>query len=277
MSLVSDYPDSSPHYATAEQIAGTGAPLLVKTTQLVAGTGTTIAPGATHPYPAVAVNQPGYHGSFQPVFSSAPVIPFVQVTLTWSDPTTGFVVATENYVIPGGLIAVPPITLASGLAKGAQLTVSVTNLDSSVGVTVNAVLNQDSIPRSRDYWHWLTSTFAGATIGSFNLPQLPVDETVGGILSGVTVAASTTRTWLFGMLPGTCNVGWTINSGDPTNTQLRITAVPASLYGTNNIIYQATSSPANFEVALPRAPISVMIQNLATAPVVASMAIIFSG
>ncbi len=128
----SDYPDWGVPQAQATDISLTGAPLLRLTSNLGNATGVNVPAGGQVSLLALAaVNQPSYEATFVvnlPV--NAGTIPFLAVTFSWVDATSGQSADIEVFIVPSGNGPAGPIRCyVMGPARGSQLTVTVTNLD----------------------------------------------------------------------------------------------------------------------------------------------------
>ena len=274
MSVVSDYPDYAPHVAHADQIAATGVPLLALPQQLYAISSKVIFSASTDFEALVPVKQPGYHCGVSVQFPAAATVPFVKVSLFWTDSMTSVNLASENYIIPGAQSPSVFTALGSGIAKGNKVQLRLTNLDPAQNATVSVTMNADSIPRSGDSWLWENALDSGLTVPGFTLPTLPDDESVLGMLGSVTVPAGGTSSFLFGMHNGPINVGLDQGGGPWTNITLQLAAAPSSAYVGNNPIYAAVNPPPSLQIAGPRSPVRVGLHNSATTAFTATMSLI---
>lgn len=277
MSVITDYPDNAPHVATASQIAETGVPLLTASS-VITGPGTfAIAGGGSKTYAVSNLAQIGYEALVTASFPAAATVPFIEVSLAWRDSVTNARMWSDSFIVPGATSPAFWVTRGRGQSKADQLIVTVTNLDPAQTVTYNLTVFQNSRIPPTDIWQWDNNSDNGSAIPGFSLPKLPDDESVLGILDGVTIAASQQNTYLFGMWDGLVNIGYEVNTGTASNLTIKIRPAPDGQYSTHNIIYSATGPPSNFQVAGNRAPLRVIVANAATTAMVMSLSAIRAG
>lgn len=274
MSVVSDYPDYSPHVATAQQVAATGVPLLTLATLLVNEGSKTIPGGNNLTVPAVLVSQIGYEIQVSASVPAAATNPFLLVELQWTDPATGILCGRDDFVVPMGTTGNPFLVIGSGPTKAAQLSVVVFNLEGTQTASVDLFILQNSRIYQRDSWHWDNPSLSGVTVPGFNLPVLPADQSALGYLSSAVVAAGSSSTYLFGMHSGLIQVGLDMGTSAWANVSLRLAAMPGSAYTANNPLYDTSNSPSTFQITGPRAPIRVTLSNTGTASTQLTMSMI---
>lgn len=274
MSVVTDYPDWSPHVANAQQIAATGVPLLTLSSLVQSASGLTIAGAGVHPFPAVTIGQIGYEVRIDASIPFSATIPFLEVQMIWTDPAANKIMATDTFIVPSSSGGQAFTVIGRGPSKAAVLQVQVTNLDPAQTATINISVLQNSRVYPRDDWRWQGNVAPSTNVPGFTLPTMPPDESVLGVLDGVTIAASSQNTYLFGMHDGLLNVGYEVNTGAASNLSIRIRPKPDGQYSAHNIIYSAVSPPSNFQIAASRAPLGVVVANSATTAMVLSLGMI---
>jgi hypothetical protein len=142
-----DFPDWQTPQAHASRIAATGVPLLRAGTNVKAGTGTTIAGGASSTLlTAGAISQPGYEISIQASMPAGTgTLPFVAIELLWTDVGSTLPTARRDIVITAGNAPANAVTsFFNGPCRGGTLQVIAKNLDPAVTVTLNWAINQTS-------------------------------------------------------------------------------------------------------------------------------------
>lgn len=267
MSVVTDYPDYSPHVAHAQQIAATGVPLLTLSTPLISTTSQNIAGNAVYTPPVKPVSQIGYEFWLQASTGAAATVPYLQVKMTWIDSTSGRAVATDSFVVPAASSPGGFVTIGRGPTKADQLSLTIQNLDPAVGATINLAILQNSRVYPRDTWQWQMGNVVGVTVPGFTLPTLPDDESVLGVLNSSTVAASSSSGFLFGMAPGALVQLAGATSGiTPSNVGLIVSALPAGVYTAGGQLLNTVLTTAQFsyQFIAPRAPLFVQWSNNAT-------------
>lgn len=267
MSVTTDYPDWSPHVANASQIAATGVPLLTKSTRLYQQATNNVGHGATASSGILPVSQPGYEIIVTAQFAAGTAIPFVEIQLTWTDSTTGFVIATDSFYAPGATQLGGLPVRGHGPTKADELTIGVTNLDTvnTVNITVTAL--QNSRVYAHDVWRFANSSASGKTVPGFTLAGLPDDESVLGLITGGAIPASGSASWLGGIGHGGW-VNWAGNTAGPAFASLFMTifAQPVGVYGGGGIVLRQQLSQAAFtyQCKAPRAPLLFEVTNTAT-------------
>lgn len=267
MAEVTDFPDFQVPQAHATAVAATGVPLLSKPNVLVSSLLQSIPASGTQHYGPVTLTQTGYAIQILVQFPVAATSPYVEVVLTWSDPVSSTVYGEQHYWVPG---AAPPTaftTLGEGPARSNQLTVTVNNNDPAQAATVSLLVAQDSVGRNVDRWYYRNAADNGLVVPGHTLAALPDDESVLGLFNAITVAVSTTATFLCGMAPGQRVTLAGVASGIAASSiAIQVAAAPESVYGTPGLLLQAdiTDLNENFTFTAPRSPLLFKIRNNAT-------------
>lgn len=273
VSVLTDYPDYSPHVAHADQIAATGVPLLTKSTT-VANTAWTVAGGQKIQVNTYNIAQIGYEVILSGYQQAAGTSGFVEIAFQWFDSTSNFLVGSDSWICAVGPNSSSAwLTVGHGPTKADQVEVTVKNLDPAAGATGQLTLLQNSRVYARDDWHWVNSFNAGNSVPGFTVATLPDDESVLGIVTALAIPAGATSTLLFGMHNGLVAVGLDMNSGLLSSLAVRIAAEPASVYGANYPIVSYASPPPVFQVAGTRSPLAVALANNATTSITVTMSL----
>lgn len=270
VSVVTDYPDASPHYAQAQQIANTGVPLLSLPVNLINDTARAIPALGSHAYPTVTFVQPGYAVAVQVKFPNAATIPFVSVQMDWIDVTATQTVEDTYFYCVGATSPSFFPTLGRGPAKAGQLAVTVSNLDPAQAATVTLVVTQDSIVRPYDRWHWDNPNAGSLAVPGITPCELSGDGSVLGIFNGQTVNAGTTLSFLAGTAPGQVIQFAGNTSGiTPASIFLTVFASPLAAYFNNGILMrqQLGNAAFNFTFVGSQSPLQVNLTNAATSGV----------
>jgi hypothetical protein len=267
VSVVTDYPDFSPHVATAQQVAATGVPLLTKNTRVYQQAFTNVASGAAASTGLLAMGQIGYEVLVNARCNGAATNPFAEIRMTWTDSTTGFTLGSDTFITPMSGSATPWAVIGRGPTKADEVTVTVTNLDSLTAPSITITVLQNSRVYPTDNWNWNNASVAGLTVPGFALPTLPNDESVLGIVSNVNVAAGAVNTWLLGMATSGQVIVTTSFSGvTTTNIRCHIYPQPNSKYGSSIdlVAFTATANNTSMPYNPPRAPVILVVSNGAT-------------
>jgi len=275
MAAGSDYPDWTAPQAHADAVAATGVPLLGNPLGLYNDAGRVIVSGAPFTEILQTVRQIGYAGWLSVKFPVAATSPFLQVVFKWIDTVTSTTVATDTFIAPGNTAAGGFVTFLTGICKGDQVQVTLTNLDGAQSATVTFILNQDGITRQRDLCRSYNGVNTGTTVPGFTLATLPDDESCLGMAS-IAIPANSQTDVLFAMYNGPVALTYQMTTGAASTLSLALAAMPAASYLGNNPLglYGPTPpNPVNFNG--PRAPVRVRALNnsgLATAVTVALFA-----
>lgn len=264
---VADFPDWQAPQAHADQIAVTGVPLLTKSTLLANTVYTNLAAGASNGTVGLPVTQTGYEIILNPKFAAGTTNPFIEVQLQWVDSGTGLQVASDSFYLPGSEAPSGLAVFGRGPTKGNQLFVTVTNLSSNNPVTTALTVLQNSRVYASDVWRFQNSSVNNQTVAGFTLPTFPDDESCLGTVTGASVAASGSASWLMGIGSGG-PVTVTLECSGPvaTNARFHAYALPSSVYGTTAplIAYQAANLNQAYTFNPPRAPWLLQAVNTAT-------------
>lgn len=273
MSSVTDFPDWAPHVATADQIASTGVPLLTGST-LLNNSSNSIPASGNKTLGPFAVSQIGYELVASCLMANAATNPYVTIELSWIDAGTGVQVATDSFstICGAASLAFLPTT-ARGPSKADQLSVTIFNNDTVQSATVDIVLVQNSRIYPRDDFFWVSQYPNTLLVPAFTLAKQVPDENCLGIMSNVTIAASSSVTNIFGIYDGPVIVGISMHAGTLANINVNFSAQPDSIYGGINELYGGTPTQNSWFIAGPRAPIKCLINNNVTTAVRLSLSL----
>lgn len=200
MSSVTDYPDWSPHVATAQQIAVTGVPLLaapatvLNTTKVIAG-------GGSYASGLLAMPQIGYEFELLLNTTSSATQPFAELILEWTDQGTGLSSGHTAWYCPASSAVASWVLAGHGPNRGNQVAVTVNNDDPSISLTAGIRLVTNSRVYDKDMVSGDNITNTLTTIPGFTLPSLPDDNSILGFLSSQSVPAASSKQWLFSPAP----------------------------------------------------------------------------
>lgn len=261
---MTDFPDWQAPQAHATAIAGTGVPLLTGSTQL-ANTSNAIAASGNVSLGPFVVSQIGYELVVSCDMANAATNPFVTVVLTWTDSVSGVQVATDSFSTVCGAASLSFLpTAARGPSKADRLAITIYNSDTARVANVNLVLLQNSRIYPRDDFFWVSQYPNTLLVPAFTLATQMPDENCLGVAADVTLAASASSTFLFGMYDGPILVGVCMTTGALSSLALSIAPEPTNIYIGHFPVYQGTPSQPSFYVGGSRAPLKVLIANLAT-------------
>ena len=267
VSLTADYPDYSPHVATAAQIAGTGVPLLHAKNLMDSAAAIPVGPNITRIGPLAPVTQTSYLVKILLTIPNTATVPFAEVILSWVDSASGIQLAADSFIVPASSSGQQFVTSGWGPVKADSVLIEVHNFDPAQVLTASYQLYQTSRVVTRDEWRWVNRLDANAIVPGFSLPTFVDDESVLGILNAVTIPAATNSSWLFGMAPG-ANVQFAGNAVGvtPGSISMTVFAAPGSVYTGGGILLHdvLTTSGFGFQFAAPRAPLLATIANNAT-------------
>lgn len=268
MSVVPDYPDYSPHVATAQQIAATGAPLLNLSALVTSKVNQSIAPSGTIFTNPQIMTQPGYEIRVQLSTTAGTAVPFGRIDLFWVDQPSGVQIGVDSYHMPAATGPGMWTAYMRGVTKASTLNVVLNNLDGTATMTGTIYLLQSSRVYPADEIHYSNADNASQAVAGFTLPVLPTDNTVLGMVSGLVVnASSSSNPYLFGIGDGLTGVGVNMNAGVLASVVMEIAAAPSSAYVANNPLFAGTPPGPAFQFAAPRCPLRVIIVNQATTAV----------
>lgn len=267
MSVQTDFPDWSPHVATAAQVAATGVPLLTLSQRLYQQATNNVGHGVTATSGILAVTQIGYEIIVTSQFAAGTANPFVEIQLVWTDSATNFVIATDSYYAPGCTQSGGLLIRGRGPTKANELTVNVTNLDTANTCNITVTALQNSRVYQHDIWRFANNVVNAKTVPGFTLAGLPDDESVLGVISSGAIPASGGANWLAGIGHG----GWVNlagNTAGPAASSLIVSvfALPNSVYGSGGIALreQLTIPSFNYTFKAPHAPLQISVTNNST-------------
>ena len=270
---VADFPDWQAPSAHAAQIATQGVPLLAGSVG-VPGRTWSLAGGASSTALPVTFHKIGYEMLAKATIAAAATIPFVRLNLVWTDSGSGLEVATDTFIIPCASGGPKFIVAGRGPTKADTMTATVANLDPAQAITMELDILENGRVYPRDDWGWINQLDAGLTVPTFTLPQLPDDESVLGIVSATTIAASGSNSYLFAQREGIVACTYELTTGAPSALQIRIRGVPDSEYGGGNWLGSYGTPPTTFQFVAPRAPLRVVLANQTTAAIVINFAMV---
>lgn len=267
MSVLGDYPDWSPHVATASQVAATGVPLLTKSSRLYQQADPNLGTGVTHSTGNLAVAQIGYEVMITVAYTTAPTNPFIEVTLTWIDSTTGFTIAAETFYAAGASPNGSITTHARGPTRADTLNVSYTNVASAGLATIGLTVLNNSRVYPYDMVRWINSSLAGDTVAGFTLATLPNDNSVLGAVFNGTIIASGSSSWLLGPgYGGWVNLAVATTGAGPSSLTFSVYAVPSNKYVSSCYAFRFISADASWtqQFKAPCSPLRLEVANAAT-------------
>jgi hypothetical protein len=254
--------------ATATQIAGSGVPLLRKTTTLGNGSALTLIPG-TSPLllTNVAVNQPSFEAIFDLWQTAASgTLPFAIIEFNWSDSATGFALASNFYVISSGNGIGNQISCyLSGPCYGDQLSVSIASLEPVINQTLQAwAINSTSHVHTVD--HLYQPQYQLTAPNGFTNPNgIPAN----GVLfnSNPTIGINATVSRLLAVYNGVVDFFFDC-AGGAANLVITITDPSGQATGTQGgeiYAHTVTAGVRDFaELALPNVPVLFNMRNVST-------------
>lgn len=264
---VQDYPDWGTPQANASRIAATGVPLLRASTVVKSANGTTIAGGGSNTLlNAGSFTQPGYEITFNAsVPAGTGTLPFVAITMVWSNAATLGQTARRDIVITAGNGTGNKVTsFFNGPARGTTLQLTAKNLDPSVTVTLDWTISQTSHVYEHDQAGQLA--YPGTAPNGFTNPG-GINGT--GVIAWVhpTLGAGVTNAFLCALYGGdvflnidTFGISSTINVA-LTDAPGYATGTTAGEYFGDNVS-AGTSLP--IAMTLPFSPVLLSVTNLGT-------------
>lgn len=131
--------------STANDIANTGVPLLAFSNTELGSTTSTIAISGTAVDGPFTVTQPNYELYVSAIWTGAPLGRPLTVNLTWTDTASGLVLDSETYsILPGAFGGTPHQVTIRGITKANSVTITYSNLDSGVSLSVTRALFMNS-------------------------------------------------------------------------------------------------------------------------------------
>ncbi len=201
------------------------------------------------------------------------VNPFVVVEMSWSNSSTGQIVAQEFWTIASGIATGPGQDYqGTGPAKGDTLTITVINTGTGQ-VILTMLVNQSSRIYPRDDWRSVApcSAVNGWTNPNSNGP--------GGILatSSITIGAGSSITRLMPLYAGM--ISWWVTPGAAVTWTMQFTAQDkVATPGSSSQLMYFTESTAGAsggqQIPLPRAITSYLLKNTGS---VATTFVVFVG
>lgn len=267
MSVLSDYPDYSPHVAHADQIAATGVPLLTKSTLVYRVAIPSIGAGLAPNSGILPISQTGYEILVSAQAGAGSTNPYGKVYLQWIDSTTGFIVATDTFYTLQAVESGGFVIAGRGPTKADQVEITVQNYDTVTSGAWTITMLQNSRVYPADTWGFANFADNGRTIPGQTLAGLPGDETSLGVVQGISVPAGGNGTWLFGLATGgPVQLGVAFGGVTPANIHVHIFPIPTGNYSGQKDLadYAISDLGAAITFNPPRAPVAVQLINLAT-------------
>lgn len=266
MSVVTDYPDNSPHYATAQQVSQTGVPLLAKSGNLVNHSGTITNP-VKYDTGKLTVSQIGYEFQFTGVINAASTSPFVEINVTWTDSVSGLVTGNETYYPPCASAAPGFTLIARGPTKGDTVEVTIANNDDLHTITFTYILVEHSRVYQKDIAFGLNSVNNLLTIPGYNQAFGVDDVSVLGAIVNQTVTAGNNVSFLMSMAPGK-QIQLAGNTAGVPAANVVITVFPENPFqfsgGYIALRQTLTVAAFNFTFIAPAAMLRLNVANTAT-------------
>ena len=227
---VLDYPDFQTPQAHATAISTTGAPLLTLAGTLLTSTVFTLTGGQSQSTSALTVTQLGYEVRFKLSIGSTATIPFVDVTLIWTDAAGANIVAQETWMLPCGSGANYIVT-GTGPTKGSMLTVTVSNQDPAITATVTVIVLTNSRIYRRDRW------IAGTTVAvpTFIIPGGDPRRSILCVIDGVSVGVGVTISRLLPPYHGDVLIYCEQSGVGAANSTAKFQVAPTGVLGTGDL------------------------------------------
>lgn len=227
----------------------------------------TAAGNGSASFPTVAVNRPGYLIRVDANYSgAAPTNPFTAINVSWLDDTGTVTMAEEQWIIPVSISGTSCEISGDGPTKGQYCLITVTNLDTTVSVTVTITLLETTHHIARDDWRQMNMpAIPGQTLAPFAFPRGGIlIAAVGGAFS---VPAHTQFTYLLPLYAGQVWFNFLANTALQIDL---ITALPI-LQAPGNpgiILWQDTSLTAiQIDLVTPRVPCALQVNNQSAAAI----------
>lgn len=276
--MTTDWPDynDSQHKATA--IAGTGVPLLTKSTLIKNQTAISQNPGTSNTSATFSMPQIGYE-IILTIYATGNFLSFYSLTMTWLDSASGQQTGQETYnFVPGTGPGVNSHQIfGSGPTKGDQLVItSAVSSNSSVAVThAYTVLNNSRIYAEDN---WVTTQFNSAGVTG------AATDSTGGLLAASNFSvpgASVGASRLMPFFNGVVSLYATTASGtSDLDVQLTTFADPLAVGGSSPVIFEQVTNANGFmyqsQVPLPASQCQVNFTNKNAAAKVVQFAAVMS-
>lgn len=239
-----------------------GVPAANKSSILDQQTGTAIAANTSISLGTFSITQPSYEISFNPVMplnTNGEV--WLKVTMTWSDATSGLIVAPpETWYVASSQVVGNVKVVGTGQAKGNQVQIQVTNPNTAFGAVIdNFVMMQNSIPRNRDDWRNPTNNFGG--IATFSTAAQDPDAMVL-FSTAPSVAAGTPVVRLLPLFCGIVSMCIVVpGAGGTVTISESASAAASAATALWSKVYPATATTDNVQFALPRVNCTLSIAN----------------
>jgi len=277
VSVQPDFPDYSPHVATANQVAATGVPLLAKSQNVLFTQGQVIGPNGTYASGNKTVTQTGFECVVITKIPNTATVPFVLVRLAWVDSSSSQIVAETIWIQPCSTVAPGWQCMARGPSKADLVQVTVQNWDSAQSVTATVCVLSNSRIYPGDVLVNDTFQDSSAAVPAWTLaPNSPLTEVLGQV-TNQSIGASGQSTWL--IPPGNGGKGvLTMNTGasNVSNVRTNLYPVPAVLFSNSPPLVPGLPLANDFaaEFIVPRAPMSLTVANLGTAAISTSWTLV---
>ena len=260
-----DYPDYFANQNSADDIAQTGAPLLVVPATPIEQVTITVAHNQKILFPNIPINQLGYEIHLETSIPGAATNPFLDIDMQWQDANSGLIVAEEKWILPAATGPASNVFVGMGPTKGSQLVMSVKNLDGAQTATVLVVFMLNSRIYSRDRWQQVvTNNPPGYTyLGDDSLYD------VIGSLSALNINAGNSQARLCPLYHGDVSFYMDQLGNAAAVSLLELQAAPTSTFGTSAFWSASPAGGVGQGVTqilrFPRAPVLLTYTNNGTA------------
>lgn len=261
--MTTDWPDYNPSQHRATAIAGTGVPLLTKSTLIKNQAAISQNPGTANNSATFSMPQIGYE-IILTIYATGNFTSFYSITMTWFDSVSGQQTGQEEYFfIPGtGAGGNSHQIFGTGPTKGDQLVITSTVPGtSSVAVTHAYVVLNNSRVYAED--NWVTTQFNSAGVTG------AASDSIGGLLAAgsFTVPASggiVTR--LMPFFNGVISLYATTTSGlADLDVQIAPFADPLQVGGSSPTMFEQMTNANGFmyqsQIPLPASQCQVQFTN----------------
>ena len=264
---MTDYQDFQTPQAHATAIAATGVPLLHNANALASQTAQNIGPNSTQATAQINTTQPSYEFQIGAIVAAAPTVPFLLVTFQWSDILSGALIEQLRFWIPAGNPTSGPVVFGRGPSLASALHILLFNPDPAKAMTVAYNLLQSSRVFDKDVWHIDNAGYAAGLVPGFTLATFPSDNACMGVLSGASVGAGATSTWMFGIPSGRLVTLAGDYAGQPaSNVNIQVAPGNVNNYGAGAELLDVAAPPAKFtyQFSGTHSPMLLKVQNTAT-------------